>query len=190
MPAKGTRARKREERLEAIRILVLEEGEPRWKVYRMIQEGYDVSARTVRRDLAELAKRLRETWDCPEWGELEVRKGFEALERIAKAAEGAGKYHAAIMAHRERLKLLGIRTDRWARLAPKAAEEPLDVTVEVTSDGKSSKAAVRVSRRAQELLELDEDRLEARARELRNRFQVLDGERGEAPEEASRGLTG
>lgn len=190
MPAKGTKARKREERLEAIRILVLEEGEPRWRVYRAIQEGYGVTARTVRRDLAELAKRLRDVWDCPEWAELEVRKSFEAFERIARKAEEAGKYHAAIQAYRERNKLLGVRTDRWKELGPGKAEGPLDVTVEVQSDGQTSKAAVRVSRRAQELLELDEDKLQARAQELRERFRVIDGDRGEAPEEAEEGLAG
>lgn len=189
MPAKGTKKHAREERLEAIRILVMEDGEPRWKVYRMIQEGYGVTARTVRRDLAELAKRLRDVWDCPEWAELEVRKSFEAFERIAASAEGAGKFHAAIMAHRERLKLLGVRTDRWASLAP-SGSEPLDVTVAVESDGTTSRAAVRISRRAQELLEAPEEALEARAQQLRERFQVLDGERGDAPEEASRGLAG
>ena len=187
MTAKGTTARKREERLEAIRILVMEDAEPKWRVYRTIQEGYGVSARTVRRDLAELAKRLRATWDCPEWAELEVRKSFEAMERIAKAAEKDGKYHAALLAHRERLKLLGGRSDRWAALGPRAGG-PLDVTVDVSPDGKVSRIAVRATRRAQELLELDEDKLEARREELRARFQILDGEPGEAPEEAARGL--
>lgn len=188
MPAKGTSANKREERLEAVRILVLEDGEPRWRVYRMVQELFGVSARTVRRDLETLAKRLRETWDCPEWAELEVRKGFEALQRIADKAEKDGKYHAAITAIRERNKLLGIRTDRWAGLAPRGAVDPLDVTVSVESDGKVSRASVRVARRAQELLEFDDEALEARAAELRSRFQVLDGERGDAPDEAARGL--
>lgn len=186
MPPKGERARKKAERLEVIRGLIFDQGWPTWKVYKAIQDQYGVSPRTIRRDIQDLGKMVREASDDPDAQELAIRGCIERLAAISVKAQSEGKWKEAISANQALLRALGVRSDRWAGLAPKGSP---DVSLEVaqTPDGTTG-VRLTIGKKAAELAELSDEELEQRRAAALERFQIIEGGRGEAPEEATAGL--
>lgn len=187
MPAKGTRAKKKETRLEFVRLLVLEKGWPRWKVYKAVRDTFEVTDRTIRRDLEDLGKLFRAVLDDPDWLEGQIIGSVERLKKIAIEAYDKGDYKSAIAAEREIVRIHGARSDRWAALHAKGGAS---VAVAVTATAKGGKVSVAMQKRAEELSALSpEERAKIHAK-LRSRFEVINGgERGQAPPEAAGGRT-
>lgn len=116
------------------------------------------------RHLQILGEEWRGLHDSPEVQERVFGATIEALQRIARKAEQAGKYQQAIHAWMSVARLYGLRSARWAEASHMAAEG---------GSGKAIAQDTALATRARELAALSDAELRTKLDELTTRTAHL-----------------
>lgn len=132
-------------------------------------EAVRCSRERAEAELLALGRVLALRHDDPAFHERLIGSTSEALQRIAKLAEGAGQFAAAREALMARVRLHSVRSERFSRLAPGRDDHDSAPPVGPDEDAHT--------RTAREFASLTDEELEARARSLSARSAMFNGNR-------------